>query len=311
MSIEIKQAILTKNDCFKAGQKITVKGLMLHSTGANNPKLCRYVSPDDGILGTPSSSHWNQPRPGGRQVCVHGFIGKDKDGVVRTYQTLPWNHRGWHAGGAANDTHIGVEICEDDLKDPVYFAAVYKESVELFAMLCKQFNLNPDKDIICHSEGYKLGIASNHADVMHWFPKHGKSMDTFRKDVKKKMATPTPSNAHVRVVGNSEYVGRKLIVKNDGLWFYNAPRWEVCDGTSDKGHTFTIVEELIVDGRKMVKCHDGKYRTADPNFVEITPKPLDWPYNVQIENITHKEAQEIVRMIQSRYKAAKVYGVLK
>ncbi len=49
--------------------------------------------------------------------------------------------------------------------------------------LCKQFNLT-EKDIICHSEGYKLGIASNHGDVMHWFPKHGKSMDTFRSDVK-------------------------------------------------------------------------------------------------------------------------------
>lgn len=41
--------------------------------------------------------------------------------------------------------------------------------------------------LICHSEGCTLGIASNHADVMHWFPKHGKSMDTFRADVKKAM----------------------------------------------------------------------------------------------------------------------------
>ena len=43
--------------------------------------------------------------------------------------------------------------------------------------------------VICHSEGYKRGIASNHADVMHWFPKHGKSMDTFRSDVKAAMGT--------------------------------------------------------------------------------------------------------------------------
>ena len=28
-----------------------------------------------------------------------------------------------------------------------------------------------------------MGIASNHGDVMHWFPKHGKSMDTFRAEV--------------------------------------------------------------------------------------------------------------------------------
>ena len=30
-------------------------------------------------------------------------------------------------------------------------------------------------------------MASNHADVMHWFPKFGKSMDTFRTDVSKAM----------------------------------------------------------------------------------------------------------------------------
>lgn len=37
--------------------------------------------------------------------------------------------------------------------------------------------------VICHSEGYARGVASNHADVMHWFSKFGKNMDTFRADV--------------------------------------------------------------------------------------------------------------------------------
>ncbi|HQK72801.1 MAG TPA: SPOR domain-containing protein, partial [Clostridiales bacterium] len=83
---------------------------------------------------------------------------------------------------------IGFEICEDGLTDASYFSAVYKEAVELCVYLCKQYGLT-DKDIICHSEGYKLGIASNHGDVMHWFPKHGKNMDTFRADVKAGLAT--------------------------------------------------------------------------------------------------------------------------
>lgn len=48
--------------------------------------------------------------------------------------------------------------------------------------------------LICHAEGYKRGIASNHADVMHWFPKHGKSMDTFRAEVNKLLATTEPLN---------------------------------------------------------------------------------------------------------------------
>ena len=181
--------IFTENACYKANRKITVKGIMVHSTGANNPWLKRYVGPDDGLLGKNRyNNHWNTYHPGGREVCVHGFIGKLDDGTIATYQTLPWDHRGWHAGGSANNTHIGFEICEDGLSDPTYFRAVYNEAVELCAYLCKQFGLT-EADIICHSEGYKKGIASNHGDVMHWFPRHGKSMDTFRADVKALLST--------------------------------------------------------------------------------------------------------------------------
>jgi len=190
--MNLHKLILTNNACYKAGKTITPKGIMVHSTGANNPNLKRYVGPDDGSLGKNQyNNHWNQDKPGGRQVCVHAFIGKLADGSIATYQTLPWNHRGWHAGSSANDTHISFEICEDGLTDASYFSAVYNEAVELCVYLCKQYGLT-EKDIICHSEGCKLGIASNHGDVMHWFPKHGKSMDTFRADVKAGLATATP-----------------------------------------------------------------------------------------------------------------------
>ena len=186
--MNLRKLILVENACYKAGGKIAPKGVMVHSTGANNPFLKRYVGPDDGLLGKNLyGNHWNQEKPDGRQVCVHGFIGKLADGNIATYQTLPWNHRGWHAGGAANDTHIGFEICEDGLTDASYFNAVYKEAVELCVYLCKQYGLS-EKDIICHSEGHKLGVASIHGDVMHWFRKHGKSMDTFRADVKSGLA---------------------------------------------------------------------------------------------------------------------------
>lgn len=194
--MNLQKLIFTQNACYKAGKTIAVKGIMVHSTGANNPNLKRYVGPDDGLLGKNQyNNHWNQPMD--RQVCVHGFIGKLADGSIATYQTLPWNHRGWHAGGAANDTHIGFEICEDGLTDAAYFKAVYQEAVELCAHLCKEYNLDPLADgvIIGHYEGYQRGIASNHGDPKNWFPKHGKSMDTFRQDVKAAVSTPeTPAN---------------------------------------------------------------------------------------------------------------------
>ncbi|MBP2025103.1 N-acetylmuramoyl-L-alanine amidase [Peptoniphilus stercorisuis] len=197
--MNLRELIFVNNECYKAGKTITPKGIMVHSTGANNPNLKRYVGPDDGLLGKNQyNNHWNQPRPDGRQVCVHGFIGKLADGSIATYQTLPWDHRGWHAGGKANDTHIGFEICEDNLNDASYFNKVYKKAVELCVHLCKLYKLT-EKDIIGHYEGHQKGIASNHSDPRNWFPKHGKSMDTFRADVKKllvgesKPATITPA----------------------------------------------------------------------------------------------------------------------
>jgi len=186
--MNLRKLILINNACYKADRTIKPKGIMVHSTGANNPYLKRYVGPDDGLLGkNQAGNHWNQDKPDGRLVCVHGFIGKLADGSIATYQTLPWDHRGWHAGGTANDTHIGFEICEDGLTDASYFNAVYKEAVELCIYLCKQYGL-AEKNIICHSEGHKLGIASNHGDIMHWLPKYGKSMDTFRASVKSGLA---------------------------------------------------------------------------------------------------------------------------
>jgi N-acetylmuramoyl-L-alanine amidase CwlA len=186
--MDLHKLIFTECDAYKAGRKITPKGVMVHSTGANNPNLLRYVGPNDGLLGVNKyNNHWNMPGVG---ASVHAFIGKLKDGSIATYQVLPWDYRAGHCykgnNGSGNNTHIAFEICEDGLSDPEYFNKVYQEAVELTAMLCKEYNLDPMADgvVICHSEGYERGIASNHEDVMHWFPKHGKSMDTFRADVK-------------------------------------------------------------------------------------------------------------------------------
>jgi hypothetical protein len=200
--MNLRTLILTNNACYKAGRTITPRGIMVHSTGANNPWLRRYVGPDDGLLGrNRHNNHWNQDRPEGRQVCVHAFIGRLADGSIATYQTLPWNHRGWYCGrglrGSGNDTHISYEICEDGLTDKSYFNAVYKEAAELCAFLCKEYTLDPMADgiIIGHYEGHRRGIASNHADPGHWFPRHGKSMDTFRAEVKRLLTsgeTPKP-----------------------------------------------------------------------------------------------------------------------
>ena len=185
--MKLNTVMATRNPCYQANRSIRPAGIMVHSTGANNPNLRRYVQPDDGFLGrNPNNNSFNEP---GKTVCVHAFIGRLLDGSIATYQILPWTRRGWHCGsgraGSGNNTHISFEICEDNLGDAAYFAAVYKEAVEFCAYLCKLYALDPARDgvLICHSEGHARGIASNHGDVMHWFPRHGRTMDTFRADV--------------------------------------------------------------------------------------------------------------------------------
>jgi hypothetical protein len=112
---------------------------------------------------------------------------------------LPWNFRCWGCGsgkkGSGNDYFIQFEICEDNLQDKQYFNKVYQEGIELTAFLCKKFNINPKNyvkinginipTILCHAEANKLGFASNHADVLHWFKIYGKTMEDVRNDVEK------------------------------------------------------------------------------------------------------------------------------
>lgn len=199
--MRLRKQLLTKNDCYKAGRTIQVQGVMVHSTGANNPWVSRYVPGDAEIGYNTGGNHWNQTNAEWKKKygkaldkCVHAFVGKFADGEIGTVQTLPWTMKGWHSGPgskplSANSTHIGFEICEDGLNDPVYFQKVYQEAVELTAFLCKEYGLDPLADgvVICHQEGFRRGVACNHADVLHWFPKMGRTMNDFRADVAREM----------------------------------------------------------------------------------------------------------------------------
>lgn len=191
--MELKQCILTNNSCYKKYSKMTPKGIVVHSTGANNPNLKRYVQPDDGILGKNTNNNdWNRS---GVNACVNAFIGKDKNGVVRCYQTLPFDCMPWGCAsgknGSYNYTHIQFEICEDNLSNETYFNETFGLAIEFCAYLCKEYNLAVDT-IVSHHEAHLKGYASNHADCDHWLKKFGKDMNWFRAEVEKKLnANPT------------------------------------------------------------------------------------------------------------------------
>lgn len=202
--MNITKSILTENPCYKAGKTIKVKGLILHSVGCPQPSAMVFVK------------SWNTSN---KNVCVHGFI----DGNTgKVHQTLPWNHRGWHCGGKANDTHIGIEMCEpncikytsgskftcsDKAKASAIVERTYKSAVELFAHLCTEFALNPIEDgvILSHSEGYKRGLSSNHGDPEHLWKGLNLpyTMDRFRQDVKAAM-NPTIYRVQVGAFHNKQ-----------------------------------------------------------------------------------------------------------
>lgn len=197
--MNIIKSFLTKNPFYTAGETITVKGLMLHSIGCSQPDAKVFVR------------NWNKESY--TRACVHAFIDANTGDV---YQTLPWNYRAGHcykgANGSGNNTHIGVEMCEpacikytgganftcsDKETAKAVVKKTYESAVELFAQLCKEFDLDPLADgvIISHKEGGARGIASNHADPEHLWKGLGMSytMDTFRKAVKAKMDAPKTS----------------------------------------------------------------------------------------------------------------------
>lgn len=186
--MEIKQCFLTKNNCYQTGRTIRPTGIVVHSTGANNPNLKRYVQPDDGFLGKNTNNNdWNR---GGIEVCVHAFIGKDAGGKVCCYQTLPWNYRPWGCGsgkrGSYNNSHIQFEICEDDLHDYKYYQEAMGMAKKLCAYLCQTHGIGIEH-IVSHHEAFLQGCASNHSDCDHWLRQYGDNMDKFRADVKKIM----------------------------------------------------------------------------------------------------------------------------
>lgn len=180
MSINIIEAFAAKNKCYQVGAPLTPRGIMLHSVGCAQPSAAVFAR------------SFNQYQPGGQSVCVHAFA--QADGTV--YQTLPWEMRGWHCGGAANNTHIGIEMTEPGAGTAYAEAAAeitgtYRTAVALFAALCETYGLDPLADgvIIGHAEGHRRGVASNHADPEYLWRQYGMgyTMDGFRADVAEAM----------------------------------------------------------------------------------------------------------------------------
>ncbi len=186
--MNIIKAHATNNLCYKAAQKMRPEGIVVHSTGANNPNLWRYVNAPEQVGENKRGNHWDIPTPEGKRMCVHAFIGLDKNGEVRIAELLPLDICCWGVGrgknGSYNDTipHIQFEICEDGLDDKEYYDRAFSLAMEYCAHLCRRYGIAPDR-IVGHCEAHKKGYGSNHRDPEHWMKKFDDSMDAFRMRV--------------------------------------------------------------------------------------------------------------------------------
>ena len=187
-------------------------GIVVHSTGANNKTLKRYVQPlktdadyNEIIADIGKNAYGNHWNKDSKSACVHAFIGVNAKKEVETYQTLPWDICCWGVGKGKKGSYnynptarIQFEICEDGLKDAAYFDQVFTEAAELCAYLCKEYGLGVEA-ICSHAESYKAGFGSNHGDCDHWLKKFGKDMDWFRAEVKALIEKPEKGSKGYKV----------------------------------------------------------------------------------------------------------------
>lgn len=190
--MDILQCLHKNSRWYKSGATIPITGIVVHSTGANNPELRRYVQPTRGDpdywalmtkIGTNQyGNDWNRDE---QPYGMHAWVGKAADNDVIAVQTLPWDKFLWGCGtgsrGSYNNSRIQFEICEDTT-DRRYTTKAYREAAELCAWLCEEYKI-PVSRIVSHNEAHKLGYASGHSDPEHWWSMHGYTMDGFRRDV--------------------------------------------------------------------------------------------------------------------------------
>ena len=280
---------------------------MLHSVGCSQPNATVFVN------------LWNKSSYS--SACVHGFIDANTGDV---YQTLPWDHRAWHCGsgarGSGNNTHIGVEMCEpatikytggasfvctDIANARAATERTYKSAVELFAFLCKRFNLNPLADgvIISHHEGCLRGIASNHGDPEHLWNQLGigYTMDGFRKDV----AAAIGGNSDITITDNVEVTplnGVATISYNGDVNVRTVPDYSApAITTYPNGKSVNVIG--ITKDEEFYKLDNGYYLTTNKNYVsfkEADEEESEMRYN-SIASMPSYAQPTIIKLVDKKF----------
>ncbi len=300
--LDIIKAHAVNNLCYVTAQKMVPKGIVVHSTGANNPYLKRYVDAPDEVGTNRYGNHWNVAKPGGRKVCVHAFIGYGKNKQIRVAELLPLDICCWGVGrgkkGSYNydPSYVQFEICEDNLADKAYYKNVFAVAAEYCAELCRTYGIRVD-NIVGHCEAYRLGYGSNHGDPEHWMKKFGETMADFRTrvsvilahDDRKKEDTKETVNTKesigngdlVSILNNATYYSGKAVpswVKAQNWYVKGDPKGErVVIDKNEKG-TNSICSPIHMKYLTVVK-KSNEYTETNKNTEAAISK---CPYLVKV-----------------------------
>ncbi len=178
---EIVKKYTTGNSRYKAAEKYTPIGVVLHSIGTPQP--------DASVL-------WNYWQSNGSAYVTHYVL--DDNEII---QCMPDNYKCWHVGSPCNSRYIGIEMCEpkqikytrgavftvSNLAAAQKFAKdCYENAVWLIAYLCKKYGWNPNTAIYTHNEISVKGMSmTDHVDPEHLWNGLGVGYDLYklRKDV--------------------------------------------------------------------------------------------------------------------------------
>lgn len=192
--MNIVEKYCTGNNRYKAAQRYTPVGVVLHSIGTPQPK---------------ASVLWNYWQNNGSQYVVHYMVDD-----TQILHCMPDNYKCWHVGSPGNAKYIGIEMGEprqihytsgsrftvsDLASAQQYVKATYKNAVWLIAQLCKKYGWDPYTAVETHYDVTRRGLSNtDHVDPQHLWDGLGMGYDllTLRRDVAAAMgqasAAPAP-----------------------------------------------------------------------------------------------------------------------
>lgn len=249
--------LFTDAKCYKTTSKCSREGIQVHSVGCKGTNAARW------------KKSWNTATA----TTCGGYI-IDMDGIT---QCLKEGAKCWLSGkgenGNANNTHLGFEICEPltRLDTDEVAADLYGKTLYLCVYLCRLYGIAPSK-VQAHYELHALGLASNHADVRHWWGKAGTAwepytMDRLRADIASELGVTLTYSATLSLGSSGDAVKSLQTMLAAAEYYTDEVDGDYGAKTKAAVQEYQKVNSLYVDGICGPKTWESIYSTNEQEAV--------------------------------------------